>query len=478
MEKINVKTLIKENPKYFVLDLLIWLLAHNIPLLLSYLIKLYFDSNQNNNLLIIVFLYTIIFLLRFPLIKLGADIDIKAQHKWANYMYVRIISKCLESRKVSDSNSQIFIDTIQNDINSIISYISYGVDTICNVVGSIIAFIIIASINIYVAIVILVVPVLIFFILNFLKDELYEKSVAIRNNETDLIKIYQDVIGDGRKIRIESLENKYFDIYNQCLKKNKSDKFKYSYFNIMINTINQSLVDLNLIAILLAVIYFRNFSVGDLALLISYSFIINDLSTYVSTFVVINNDLKVSLDSFNNKLNLNLCKVKSSFNVGNILNRISFGKVNVLIGENGSGKSRILKELASNREYCLVLKNSSVLSEDLYCNIVTDSNPNRYREIVDAFSLNDLKDRKELISDELSGGQIDRIAIARALQSGKDVILIDNNLFSIDFTIRSLIFEEFDNSGKTYLFTDTKYRNEYEKFNIIYLKDCEIKCNI
>lgn len=477
MENINVKTLIKEYPKYFVLDLLIWLLAHNIPLLLSYLIKLYFDTNQNNNLLIIVFLYTIIFLLRFPLIKLGADIDIKAQHKWANAMYERIISKCLESRKVSDSNSQIFIDTIQNDINSIVSYISYGVDTICNVVGSIIAFIIIASINIYVAMVILVVPILIFFILNFLKDKLYDKSMIIRNNETKLLKIYQDVIGESRKIRIESLENRYFDIYNQHLKKNKSDKFKYSYFNTMINTINQCLVDLNLIAILLAVIYFRNFSVGDLALLISYSFIINDLSTYVSTFVVINNDLKVSLDSFNDKLNFNLCKDKSSFNVDNIINRISFGKVNVLIGENGSGKSRILKELASNREYCLVLKNSSVLSEDLYENIVTDSQPYRYREIVEVFSLNDLKDRKELISDELSGGQIDRIAIARALQSGKDVILIDNNLFSINFAIRSLIFEEFKNTGKTFLFTDTKYRNEYENFNIIYLKDCEIKCN-
>lgn len=471
MENINVKTLIKEYPKYFVLDLLIWLLAHNIPLLLSYLIKLYFDTNQNNNLLIIVFLYTIIFLLRFPLIKLGADIDIKAQHKWANVMYERIISKCLESRKVSDSNSQIFIDTIQNDINSIVSYISYGVDTICNVVGSIIAFIIIASINIYVAMVILVVPILIFFILNFLKDKLYDKSMIIRNNETNLIKIYQDVMGESRKIRIESLENKYFDIYNKHLMKNKSDKFKYSYFNIMINTINQSLVDLNLISILLAVIYFRNFSVGDLALLISYSFIINDLSTYVSTFIVINNDLKVSLDSFNNKLNFNLCEDKSIFKVDNIINRISLGEVNVLIGDNGSGKSRIFKELASNREYCLVLKNSSVLSEDLYENIVTDGNPYMYREIVEIFSLNYLEDRKELISDELSGGQIDRIAIARALLSGKDVILIDNNLFSIDFAIRSLIFEEFENSGKTFLIADTEYRNEYKNFNVIYLKN-------
>lgn len=471
MENINVKTLIKEYPKYFVLDLLIWLLAHNIPLLLSYLIKLYFDSNQKNNLLIIVFLYTIIFLLRFPLIKFGADIDIKAQHKWANVMYERIISKCLESRKVSDSNSQIFIDTIQNDINSIVSYISYGVDTICNVVGSIIAFIIIATINIYVAMVILVVPILIFFILNFLKDKLYDKSMIIRNNETNLIKIYQDVIGESRKIRIESLENKYFDIYNKHLMKNKSDKFKYSYFNIMINTINQSLVDLNLISILLAVIYFRNFSVGDLALLISYSFIINDLSTYVSTFIVINNDLKVSLDSFNNKLNFNLCEDKSIFKVDNIINRISLGEVNVLIGDNGSGKSRIFKELASNREYCLVLKNSSVLSEDLYENIVTDGNPYMYREIVEIFSLNDLEDRKELISDELSGGQIDRIAIARALLSGKDVILIDNNLFSIDFAIRSLIFEEFENSGKTFLIADTEYRNEYKNFNVIYLKN-------
>lgn len=299
----------------------------------------------------------------------------------------------------------------------------------------------------------------------------------IRNNETNLIKIYQDFIGESRKIRIESLENKYFDIYNKRLMKNKSDKFKYSYFNIMINTINQSLVDLNLIAILLAVIYFRNFSVGDLALLISYSFIINDLSTYVSTFVVINNDLKVSLDSFNNKLNFNLCEDKSSFNVDNILIRISFGKVNVLIGDNGSGKSRILKKIASNREYCLVLKKSSVLSEDLYENIVTDGKPYRYREIVEAFSLNDLEDRKELISDELSGGQIDRIAIARALLSDKDVILIDNNLFSIDVAIRSLIFEEFENTGKIFLFTDTKYRNEYENFNIIYLKDFEINFN-
>lgn len=469
MEKINLGTIIKESPSYFILDLIIWFFSHNIPLLMAYLLKLYFDTNYKNKLFAIIVIYTLLFISRLFLIKIGAKIDINAQHNWSKVMYEKIINKCIESKSVTDSMNKEFIDLIQNDVGSIVAIISYGIDTICNVLASVIAFIVIATINIYVAFIILIVPIIIFFILNFLKDILYNKSNAMRENESHLINIYQDIIIKSRKIRISSLENTFYNLYGKYLSKNKNAKLTYGKFSILIDTINQLLVDSNVVLILLSVIYFSTFSTGDIALLISYSFIINDLSTYISTFVVIYNELKVNLDFFNRKLNY---KLDNKFNISNIdiiVNKLEYASINVLVGKNGSGKSQILKEIAKKKECALILEKSTVLSENLYKNIVIDNDPTMYYKVKNLLSLQDLESRDKLINKELSGGQSDRISLARALMGDNKMILIDNNLLSVDNKIRDSILKTFEESQITFVMVDTEYREEYKNYNIIYI---------
>lgn len=464
--------MIKEYPAYFASDIAIWLLAHNIPLLMAYLLKLYFDTKYKDKLIVIIFIYSALFLSRQVLIKIGANIDIRSQHKWSKFMYEKIIDKCLESKYISEAMSQNFMDVIKNDIGSIVGIISYCIDTFCSLVGSIIAFLIIATINIYIALILLIVPILIFFILNFLRNKLYDKKYRIRESESSLINIYQDIIIKSRKIHLEASGEDYYSSYNQQLKNNKSNKLNYGKFNILINTINQILVDSNVVIVLLAAIYFESFSVGDIALLISYSFIINDLSTYVSTFIVVSNELKVNLDSLNDKI---IYKFQASYantnmeEVNQILNSLEIGHINILIGKNGSGKTRLLKKISIDKNYPLILERSRVLAENLYENITLDKDAIIFDKLIKILGLEDLKSRHRLTNNDLSGGQIDRIALGRVLVADHRVILIDSNLMSVDNKIRLLILKNFEDSKRTFLITDTENREEYKTYNKIYI---------
>lgn len=469
MKEVNLKFILKNSKKYLLLDIFIWLVAHNIPIILAYLLKLYFDENNGSNLLFILLAYIILFFLRLLFIKVGAYVDIKAQHKWSDILYEKIIKKANDFNQVSEAMTNQFIDIIQNDISSIVGTISYGIDTFCNVLGSILAFFIMASINLYIALVILLVPIIIFLISNFLKNKVYGKNDKIRANESNIINKYQDIIKQSRKIRINSLENEVYHHYSSLLFKNMNDKINYDNFKTLISIINDFMVDLNIIIILLGFTFYHSFQAGDVILFINYSFIINDLATYISSFTVIYNELKVYIDSFNAKLGQKEKGKTHRIDIKNIINNLKLGQINILIGENGSGKTRALKQIAEDQNYDLVLKNSSVISESLYLNLVLDNAPSTYEKVKKVFSLENLEEREKLSEKELSGGQLDRISLARAIIGSNPVILVDNNLSSIDTRVRKTILEEFEKSNRTFLLVDQDDKEDYENYNKIYM---------
>lgn len=468
MKEIRLLDILKESKKYFFLDIIIWFFAHNIPILMAYLLKLYFDSNYKNSLYLQVGLYIILFILRIVLIKIGANVDIKAQHMWANSFYERITNKAYKQVSLKETKIRSLIDIIQNDINSIVGTISYGIDTFCNLFGIILAFIIMLSINIYISLVVMLIPIIIFFITKALKNKIYNKSNTIRENESYIINSYQEIIENLQQIRINSLEDKMLNLYLNLLGKNKKDKIKYGYFKSYISILNDFIVDFNIIIIFVGAIFFK-ITAGELSLFISYSFSINDLATYISSFTVIYSELGVYIDSFNKKMNDVIIENEENVDFNKIIDKIKPNTINVIIGENGSGKTKILKSISKSYKYPLVLKNSSVLSENLYENISLGEKSQNFDKIVDLFSLNDLKNRKKLSQKELSGGQIDRIAIARVLKFKNNVILIDNNLLSINEKIRKSILNYFEKSKSTFVITDQQDRKEYINYNKIFI---------
>lgn len=70
-------------------------------------------------------------------------------------------------------------------------------------------------------------------------------------------------------------------------------------------------------------------------------------------------------------------------------------------------------------------------------------------------------------NDNLSGGQQFRMVLMRTLLTDAKIILIDNNFMSVDSKLREKIFEYLKKSGKTIIFTDHLYRNEYKEFSVI-----------
>ena len=70
-------------------------------------------------------------------------------------------------------------------------------------------------------------------------------------------------------------------------------------------------------------------------------------------------------------------------------------------------------------------------------------------------------------NENLSGGQQFRMALMRTLLTDAKIILIDNNFMSVDSKLREKIFEYLKKSGKTIVFTDHLYRNEYKEFSVI-----------
>lgn len=464
-----------KSKKYFLIDLLIWLIAHNLPIIMVYLLKLYFDINYKDNLFVILIAYGVLFILRLVLIKIGANVDIEAQHEWSNILYECIIKKVQKSIDTSKSMSNHYIDIINNDITAIVGTISYAIDTFSNVLGTIIAFIIMATINIYISVLILIVPIVVFLISNTLKNKIYLNNDNIRKNETNLINIYQSMIENSREIRIYSKEKMQYNDYKKVLNKTKNDNIMYGKFKSLLMIINEFMIDVNIIIILLGFIISNSFSVGELALFISYSFIINDLSLYISNFTITYSELGVYIHSFNSKIKceglLNTTKVDSSIskNLDLVKKGIKRGAINILIGKNGSGKTRILKKLAELDGYTLVVNNSSIISESLYENIVLDNDDRKYDAVKDIFCLGNLDERNRLSDKELSGGQIDRISVARAIMGNEQVIMIDKNLLSIDLEVRNSIIKGLEKSGSTILLVDQKDKDEYKYFNKIFI---------
>ena len=127
------------------------------------------------------------------------------------------------------------------------------------------------------------------------------------------------------------------------------------------------------------------------------------------------------------------------------------GKVTVIMGKSGSGKTTLLNCIASATSYDGEISGagevSYVFQEDrlvphltVYGNLTLCLNVQDKREkaekirgILEKF---DMKDTADCISENLSGGEKKRVALARAFLSGREVMLLDEPFNSLDFGLK------------------------------------------
>lgn len=132
------------------------------------------------------------------------------------------------------------------------------------------------------------------------------------------------------------------------------------------------------------------------------------------------------------------------------------GKVTAVMGSSGIGKTTLLNCIAKLTDYdgeiAGVGSSAYVFQEDrlipdktVYDNIdfvmQTDDADERKKRIKNALSVTELLSEAFRYPSELSGGQRKRVSLARAFASGRDLMLLDEPLSSLDIGLKFRIFD-------------------------------------
>lgn len=132
------------------------------------------------------------------------------------------------------------------------------------------------------------------------------------------------------------------------------------------------------------------------------------------------------------------------------------GKVTAVMGSSGIGKTTLLNCIAKLTDYegeiAGVGSPAYVFQEDrlipdktVYDNIDfvmrTEDADERKKRIKNALSVTELLSEAFRYPSELSGGQRKRVSLARAFASGRDLMLLDEPLSSLDIGLKFRIFD-------------------------------------
>lgn len=132
------------------------------------------------------------------------------------------------------------------------------------------------------------------------------------------------------------------------------------------------------------------------------------------------------------------------------------GKVTAVMGSSGIGKTTLLNCIAKLTDYdgeiVGVGSSAYVFQEDrlipdktVYDNIdfvmQTEDADERKKRIKNALSVTELLSEAFRYPSELSGGQRKRVSLARAFASGRDLMLLDEPLSSLDIGLKFRIFD-------------------------------------
>lgn len=269
-----------------------------------------------------------------------------------------------------------------------------------------------------------------------------------------------NLLNHSREIRVSRKEDDYSNSLDEIVNQQKCIGFKFSVFKGLFSTFSSAVTDCNLIITIFWYMHFKTLSPGAYVLFITYSFDLSSLAIYMSTLIVSLQSTKVYIQDFYKKIEnkkRNRIAIDDS-----ILSKIEYNSINVLVGKNGSGKSMSLEYINTQ------LPNSVMLLENYHLMDVSKKENiclNQDMDYDNSF-LEDIPN-EHVGNDNLSGGQQFRMVLMRTLLTDAKIILIDNNFMSVDSKLREKIFEYLKKSGKTIIFTDHLYRNEYKEFSVI-----------
>lgn len=303
-------------------------------------------------------------------------------------------------------------------------------------------------------------PILAIGLNSLIKKRVEKYSIQSKEYSNRFSEELLNLLNDSRRIRVSGKEDDYSNNLDEIVNQQKYIGFRFSVFKGLFSTFSSAVTDCDLIVTIFWYMHFRTLSPGAYVLFITYSFDLSSLSIYMSTLIVSLQSTKVYIQDFYKKIeNKNRKRISID---DSILSKIEYNTINVLVGKNGSGKSMSLEYINTQ------LPDSVMLPENYHLMDVSKKENICLNQAVD-YDNSFLEDilNEHVGNENLSGGQQFRMALMRTLLTDAKIILIDNNFMSVDSKLREKIFEYLKKSGKTIVFTDHLYRNEYKEFSVI-----------
>lgn len=303
-------------------------------------------------------------------------------------------------------------------------------------------------------------PILAIGLNSLIKKRVEKYSIQSKEYSNRFSEELLNLLNDSRRIRVSGKEDDYSNNLDEIVNQQKYIGFRFSVFKGLFSTFSSAVTDCDLIVTIFWYMHFKTLSPGAYVLFITYSFDLSSLSIYMSTLKVSLQSTKVYIQDFYKKIE-NKKRKRISID-DSILSKIEYNTINVLVGKNGSGKSMSLEYINTQ------LPDSVMLPENYHLMDVSKKENICLNQAVD-YDNSFLEDilNEHVGNENLSGGQQFRMALMRTLLTDAKIILIDNNFMSVDSKLREKIFEYLKKSGKTIVFTDHLYRNEYKEFSVI-----------
>lgn len=303
-------------------------------------------------------------------------------------------------------------------------------------------------------------PILAIGLNSLIKKRVEKYSIQSKEYSNRFSEELLNLLNDSRRIRVSGKEDDYSNNLDEIVNQQKYIGFKFSIFKGLFSTFSSAVTDCNLIVTIFWYMHFKTLSPGAYVLFITYSFDLSSLAIYMSTLIVSLQSTKVYIQDFYKKIENK--KRKRIVIDDSILSKIEYNSINVLVGKNGSGKSMSLEYINTQ------LADSVMLPENYHLMDVSKKENICLNQVVD-YDNSFLEDilNEHVGNENLSGGQQFRMVLMRTLLTDAKTILIDNNFMSVDSKLREKIFEYLKKSGKTIVFTDHLYRNEYKEFSVI-----------
>ena len=170
----------------------------------------------------------------------------------------------------------------------------------------------------------------------------------------------------------------------------------------------------------------------------------------------------------------NLCfsYKKNNYALSELSLNVYKGKINAILGPNSCGKSTLLRVCAgvlkAHRGRIKANGKISMLCQnpfDLFTKDLCEDEA-RFGEITRFLEIDDIKNQHPY---DISGGQAQRLALAKVLQTGADIILLDEPTKALDSELKSKLAQklrELCEQGKTIVFTthDIDFAGEYADY--------------